>query len=334
MIRKISLFIIALIIGAWLIAGHIIKNKLIIITSNFASDNIKFSYKDTELSGFPFYWQITYIDPKIEIINQKHSSEISLPQFNVKINYLIKDVDLQFGNLAYYDWNKNGVISEYKIVSTEDIVMNLKFDESLCFLNSVLDWNKAGMSVNLDIARIDTINNSKIFSLSDINLSFHQKNNNEISNKDIKLITNYSSSENDLRIKKAYLMLDLEYLTNNTVFNINKKLDFEHKINLSKISLKLDDSFLDISGSLKFNRDSAPRGDLNISINNPNLISEFLLSDNFISRNPSIKPIISKLNLSNLPDDNDNYQKSDFKVHFSDKGISIGKLNYIESKTE
>ena len=120
----------------------------------------------------------------------------------------------------------------------------------------------------------------------------------------------------------------------NTVYAFENLFEINLEINLSKISLKLDDSFLDISGSLKFNRDSAPRGDLNISINNPNLISEFLLSDNFISRNPSIKPIISKLNLSNLPDDNDNYQKSDFKVHFSDKGISIGKLNYIESKTE
>lgn len=74
----------------WFAGAHLIKNKLLLIAEEASSDNIKFSYQDTNISGFPFNWQVNFISPKLTLIEQKSLRDIVLPVLNVKFNYLLR----------------------------------------------------------------------------------------------------------------------------------------------------------------------------------------------------------------------------------------------------
>lgn len=58
------------------------------------SDNLKFQYDNTKLSGFPFNWKVTCISPKITFIDQASLKEIATENFSVSSNYLGNNLEI------------------------------------------------------------------------------------------------------------------------------------------------------------------------------------------------------------------------------------------------
>ena len=77
MIRKIVLAFVALFIVTWLALAHFAKSKVMSFISNFQTDNARISYSDASIAGFPFSWKVRFASPKITIIDQDISREIS-----------------------------------------------------------------------------------------------------------------------------------------------------------------------------------------------------------------------------------------------------------------
>ena len=77
MIRKIAIVFVALFVVSWIALAHFAKSKVTLFISNLQTDNAKISYSDASISGFPFAWKVRLASPKITIIDQDISREIS-----------------------------------------------------------------------------------------------------------------------------------------------------------------------------------------------------------------------------------------------------------------
>ena len=128
--------------------------------------------------------------------------------------------------------------------------------------------------------------------------------------------------------------MDLSYLTKKSVFNEEEKPDFERKLEISNASLKFNNAALDVSGVLKLTRSSLPRGAIDVSMVQYQDVIDTLIPEDFMMSNSYIKNIISKATLFDLNNTELNTNNVDFKIHFSNQGISVGKPNLFELKVE
>ena len=150
----------------------------------------------------------------------------------------------------------------------------------------------------------------------------------------LKLIGNYNSSASYLKVNAARLFVDLNYLINNSVFNDEKKSDFEHKLEISRARLKFDNAALDFSDVLKLTSSSLPQGEIDVSMVQYQNVIDTLFPEDFIISGSHIKQIISKATLFDFNNSESNTNNVNLKIHFSNHGISIGKLNLFELKVE
>jgi len=331
-IRKIILFIIVALVVTWLAGAHIIKNRLIMIAEDASSDNIKFSYQDTKISGFPFSWQVTFISPKLTITDQKSLREIFIPSLNTKFDYSMQGVVFNSGQIIYCNDIQGPLVQEYQFISDQDISVNAYFTESLYFMDSALQWKDFISAIKFDLSSIKMdLAGREIFTMSDIQVRSRQEQNDFISSMQLKLVGNYSASASYLNVSKAHLLVDLSYLINNHLLESEGKIDFDRKLKLSKIKLYLDNASLDLSGVLNLTRSSLPHGELDVSLVQYHDVINAVVPDDFMFSADYIKKIIAKATLSDANNDSNNVE---FKVRFSDKGISVGTLNLLELKVE
>ena len=102
MIRKIALALVVLFVLTWIVLAHFAKSKIVSFVNNSQTDNIKISYSDASIAGFPFGFQVRFASPKITIIDQAISREIASDYLNCSFSYKLGNAKLDFGKVLYY----------------------------------------------------------------------------------------------------------------------------------------------------------------------------------------------------------------------------------------
>jgi hypothetical protein len=324
MIRKIALFFVVTFVTLWFFGAHLVKNKLISAISELESDNIKISYQDTKISGFPFYWQVTFISPKVSVIDQKSIKEISGQALNVRTDYLIQNIGLDLGNMVNYS-DISGVENkrEYNLISNKDMRIDVFFQKPLYFLDFDSAWKTIYSLTKFDLGTIEVSSQeNKLFAFSDIQAISETKQIGSVNSMNFKLTGDYGSEYDESKVKNAHLLLDLSYFINNPLLSSETQVDFERKIELSKFQLKLDDASLDMRGALNLSRSNLPRGDFDVALVKYHDVINKIVPEDFIVSSSYIKQVINKVNAAEA---GNNAQNVNFKIFFSNKGISVGK---------
>jgi hypothetical protein len=133
-----------------------------------------------------------------------------------------------------------------------------------------------------------------------------------------------------LTIAKAHLFLDLNYIMRDEQFSSVGNFDYDHKLDINKGLLKFDNASIGIDGVVKLAKTSLPKGKMNIAMNQYQDVVDLLVPEDFIISKSYIKKIIAKATMASLNKVASNGDAVEFDVNFSDKGVTIGKLNLLE----
>lgn len=330
MIRKILLLCILVTVALWVIGVHIIKGKIVDKASQYSSDNIKFQFEDAKLFGFPFDWKIRLVSPKLTIVNQNGLKEISAEEIVLSFGYSCTSVQINLGRKIVYNESHNSILQTHTITSPLDINCDIAFNNSLFFVDTKNNLKEELKSFNSVAPQLlGFLGEKEVFTLGSVKLSsIQEKKDNNILR--IKVSGDYSSAVNYMKINKAHLLIDLSY--HEILENQTEKVDFERKFDLSNFYLKFDNAALDVKGVLRLSRSSLPNGKVDVAIYQYHEVVDTLIPEDFIFSKSFLKKIISKATASEL--NKDDIGNANFKIVFSDKGVTIGKLNLMELQAE
>lgn len=327
MIRKVILISLVLAVGLWLAAAHIIKGRLSKSLEDMGSDNIKFSYQDTKISGLPFNWVVHFVSPKIDVTGQSEAYEIKIKEAVVSFDIMPRNMHINFGKSIECQRSRGELIQHYKLKSDDDILVDVVLNQPIYELESASHWESAFDSVEIYINSLKaTENQIETFVLSGVNVKISKNRHDSLDKIMIDLAGDYSSLANYMKIKQANLLLNSAYLVNYSDENIN----FERKIEISKAKFKFDDSELALDGSLRLRSSSLPSGEVNISMLNYLNIIEVLVPDNFPIHKNYIQKAVTKASIIDANKIVDTNEKVQFKMRFDDRGISLGAINLMD----
>lgn len=351
MIRKILIAIFLVYTLIWLIIAYTVKNNIVNIVKDAQTDNIKLSYSQVRISGFPLYMRINLVDPKIKFIDHINSKEISAKKMKFLFDFSFQKADMVFGDQIKQQENFADKLIEYDVNSKENIILSVKLNKPLYkllskdWLRSIesIQWNNKLLVVNHE--------NKEIFNIIDLAfLIKNEKSQNDSQNSEgdknlaVQLSLLYDSAEDFLNFKKAKLDLDslINIASNPTIGeNFIKNLTINHLIFSSE-----DNSQVNLTGSLGFFVRHLPKGKLFFEVTNYHKVVDKLIPNNLLLPKEMIKTLIEKAANSSLSeivksDFNEpnfgkigTYEKIKFDIEFSDKGINIGSINLIEFNSE
>ena len=305
----------------WFTGAHLIKNKLIRIAEEASSDNIKISYQDVKISGFPFNWQVSFVSPKLTFIEQKSLRDIVLSGLNIKFDYLLQHVIFDFGTMINCTHTQEELMREYRFFSEQSVELNISFKEPIYFLESHSLWEDGISSVKLDLPLVHVRSAEREnFSLSGIHVLSKREQEGAVSRTYLKLLGNYNAANTYSRPGAAHLLLDLSYLINNNSKVAEEKLEFNRRIELLKAKFSLDNTSIDLSGFINLTKSSAPHGELDVAIEQYNEFMNLVVMQNWEDSIDYIKVFATK---AILADSNKDANIVAFKMVFSDKGVSF-----------
>ena len=143
----------------------------------------------------------------------------------------------------------------------------------------------------------------------------------------LKLSGCYKSSSNDRVINNADCVLDANYIVSDNS-NAAKNNNFDYKIQLLNAKVNLNNSSLDLKGSVALSSNNSPQGKISIELVDYANFIDFLLPDDFIFSKSDAKDFIAKAAAVEL--NNEVTNKINFDLEFSNKTISLGRLNLSE----
>ncbi len=329
MIRKIILAFILLFVLTWIIFAHFAKSKLISLINNSQTDNIKIYYKDINISGFPFDWKIKFTSPKLTIIDQDSSQEIASDYLTFSFNYKLSKAKLDFGKLLFYNTENDEEPIKYTLHAQEDIVFFIDFTDLLYKINVSNSLTKIIKNIEFSNPSIVTFvtNGNEIFDLTRINVKLNSKMMDITQTISLKLSGCYKSSSNDRVINNADCVLDANYIVSDNS-NAAKNNNFDYKIQLLNAKVNLNNSSLDLKGSVALSSNNSPQGKISIELVDYANFIDFLLPDDFIFSKSDAKDFIAKAAAVEL--NNEVTNKINFDLEFSNKTISLGRLNLSE----
>jgi hypothetical protein len=171
---------------------------------------------------------------------------------------------------------------------------------------------------------------SDIFQLKNSELNLTKKNIESSQEYRVKLAADYDSAVNHFKINNAHLMLDISYFMRNDIFDENAAADFDHKLDIHRGLFKFDNASIEMNGDLKLARSRLPSGAMNISLLQYQDVVDMLVPEDFIISKSYIKKVIAKAAMPILNKVASNSDSIKFDISFTDRGISIGKLNLLE----
>ncbi|GAB4170883.1 MAG: hypothetical protein Tsb006_8080 [Rickettsiaceae bacterium] len=304
-----------------------VKSRIIRLVEDLNSDNIKITFQDTAISGFPFSWHIKFIAPKITIVGQNALQEFAFEE--VIFCHNLSNTEIDFSNQITYN-KTNALTNETYILSAEqNIVFNASFKDPLLFIK-----NNKIRSIGSSLPEIScSYQDKEIFKLQYIKTFASCEEQNALDSFKVRLSGDFISLVDSFKVHKAHLLLDMGYLVNDSVLESQSDdKDFERKIEIANLQLKLDDAAVDAKGHLKLSRSSLPKGTLDLSLIQYHDVVDILVPEGFIFSGSFIKKIISKAN--SLEMTKNNIGNASFRINFSDKGVTIGKLNLLELQND
>lgn len=332
MIRKILLLCILVTVALWVVGAHIIKGKIVDKASQYNSDNIKLQFQDAKIFGFPFDWKIKLVSPKITIVNQSGLKEISAEEIVLSFGYSFTSAQINLGRkIVYNEAPHNGILQTHTITAPLEINWDISFNNSLFFVDDNSNWKDQLKSFNCVVPQLSGfLGDKEVFNLAAVKLSSIQEKKNDNNILRIKASGDYSSVVKYMEINKAHLLIDLSY--HEASENQSEKIDFEHKFDLSNFQLKFDNAALDVKGVVRLSRSSLPNGKLDISIHQYHDVVDTLIPEDFIFSKSFFKKVISKATANEL--NKDDIGNANFKIIFSDKGVTVGKLSLMELQAD
>ena len=329
MIRKIALTLVVLFALIWIVLAHYAKSKIVSFINNSQTDNIKISYSDASIAGFPFDWKVRFAAPKITIIDQVVSREISSDYLNCTFDYKLSKATLDFGKVLYYNAASDEAPIEYKLHSQDDIIGFVDFIDVLYKIDLSNSLKKVVKNIEFSNPYIVafTSTGEEIFNLSGIILKLSNNIIDGTQHLSLKLAGDYKSSFNGRIISVADLVLDANYIINNPS-NPMAKNKFDHKIELAQAKMNLDDASFDLKGFVVLARKDLPQGKISVELVDYETLVDILVPDDFIFSKHYVKGFIAKV--AAIEFSNEVTNKINFDVEFSDKGITLGRVNLLE----
>lgn len=328
MIRKVALIIVVSAIALWVLGAHYVKSRVLDFIDQINSDNLKFQYENTKLSGFPFNWKVTFVAPKITFIDQASLKEIATESFSVTSNYLgnnlkvILDKSFTFNEAdettaGSYTYNLSK-ISEVNINLGESIYFSKADDQFWDRIRS-FEYSNTQISVQYD--------GKEIYIINDLKFSLNQEKKIESVVSQFSISANFSSAQENPDVKNGYMNFSGSYYQAE-----DEKIDFERKLDIANLQLKLDEALLDLKGVIKLSKSTTPSGKLDVMMQKyPDLVDILLPEEFFVSKSFLIKSIDRIVASEVMKGEIGN---ASFKIIFSDKGINFGKLSLSELQDE
>lgn len=333
MIRKILFCIVTLAIIIWLAGAYYVKSKLLESLNAMVDSNIDFSYSDSSIGGFPFNWKISIKKPKIALISQSAARELSVKEAEFYFDYDLNSVRVVLPKTIEYSFNKIAVFYNYSLLSEYKTIAKANFVDSLYKVPGEKRWSGDYIkSIDLKLPFMKAIHeDEEIFYISNLGMKLLQDYADGIDKYRVKIASDYRSDVSHLKINKAHLLLDFDYVVrNNNNFDQKSIEDFDHKLSINKFLFRFDNASLNVAGSLKLARSSLPDGKIKISMVQYNDVVDFLVPEDSIVSRSYIKKVIAKSTMTSLNKVASNNDNVKFEINFSDKGILIGNLNLLE----
>lgn len=340
MIRKILVSIFLLYILIWFAIAHIIKSNIINSINNLQTDNIKISYSQVKVSGFPGCLSINLLEPKIKLIGHANSKEISTDQVMFTPDFSFKKANITLGNNVKQVESFDEKQVEY-IVQSNDLIAGLvKFNKPIYSFSKADNLRSMVKFLEVNNKNLSVIHeNKERFKISDLNLLVNKTKNVEDNEMFIKAHLLYSSEENLLNFKKAEL--DLSMLAE-IIEDQEKKTNSLKNININHLKFLCDDSAeIYLTGGLQLFKDSLPNGKLSFELTDYHKLVDKLIPSNWLLPRKIIKMLIDKVlvlpgtEIIKVEGQNlEPYEKIKLEINFSSKGIFIGSTNLLEFKLE
>ncbi len=340
MIRKILLFICLTYTIIWFAIAYIIKSNMVSTINNSQTDNIKISYSQVKVSGFPSRLRISLVEPKIKFIDHVNSKEISAEKMTFLFDFSFKKANLILGQTIKQQENFAGKLIEYSVQSKEDIAALVKFNKPIYKLSS-------GDSVKSIVKFLQVNNklfsvmqeNKEIFNISDLVFSINKAKSQDGEDIALQLRLLYAAGEDFLNFKTA--QLDLATLIN-IATDQGKDTNYIKNLNIDRLIFSCDDNAqVALIGGLQFFDSNLPKGKLSFELTNYNDIIDKLIPNNLLLPKKMLRAVIEKVANSAVSEvvktDNNEvatYEKVKFDIEFSDDGIHIGSINLLEFKLE
>lgn len=340
MIRKILVSIFLVYILIWFTTAHIIKSNIVNTINNSQTDNLKISYDQVKVLGFPGRLKISLLEPKIKLIGHTNSKEISTDQVIFTPDFSFKKANLILGNNIKQVENFDDQQTEYNLQSNDVITALVKFNKPIYKFSKTDNLTSLVKSVGINNKNLSVIHQNKEFcNISDLDFLVNKTQGIENDEMFIKTHLLYSSGENLFNFKKAEL--DLSMLTE-IVEDQEKKTNSVKNINIDYLKFLCDDSAqVYLTGGIELFKNSLPNGKLSFELTDYHKLVDKLIPNNWSLPRKIIKMLIDKALI--LPgaevikaDDQNlgSYEKVKLDVTFSNKGIFIGSTNLLEFKLE
>jgi hypothetical protein len=269
------------------------------------------------------------------LVNQSSIYEFVAKDAKFYFNYDLSAVRIKLPKNLEYKNSSAENFDSYSLVSEKDIDANIIFTEPLYSIDTDHLEKRHVKSFDIAISSLKTlINNRDIFHIANSQLQFTQNDIKEIGEYGLQIKGDYASDVSHLTIDKAHLFLDTTYTMRDDHFNSESDFDYDHKLNVHKGIFKFDNASLGIDGVLKLAKTSLPKGSMNISMSQYQDVVDLLVPEDFMISKSYIKKIIAKATMSSLNKVASNDDDLKFEINFSDKGVSIGKLNLLELNLE
>ena len=336
MIRKILLCIVLIYTAAWFSIAYTLKGNVVGLIKHSETDNIKITYSQASVSGFPARWHIKLLEPKIQLINGANSREFSAPAMTFAVHFSLKKASLNFGKEIKRQEIFPDKSTEYSIRSGEDIEFMIKFNKPLYKLSSTDKLESVIKALRLDNKSLSMIRQDKeVSSITDLALLINRIITAGNENISLQLRFLYTGQEEFWNFKKA--KLDLATVVNIVADQSNREIVVKN-FSVNHLNLVCDDhAALEMAGAIEFFQNKFPLGKLSFELTNYHDVVDKLMSNNPIIPKNMVKHLIEKAVKSSVSEDVktddgeiSTYEKIKFDINFTDTGIQIGTVNLLE----
>jgi hypothetical protein len=326
----------------WFAGAHIIKKQIQNTLCGISSEHLKLTYKDIEISGYPFKWSINIYDINSSRLEIDNVAQIKVINTRIDLNLLLKSLEITFSDPINFTLGSSfDSLTKYTLTPQLPIQIITTFNKPLYFML----WQQ-----NLTLK--DLFHSTNIIA-SNIEIFKNDMHNTSLNNFSISSIQMPVTNKIDVNIKFGTQSSKPQSLLQDTNFHANLKIDlalsgsktiFIRALEVTDLLSQINTSSeLKLSGNINFNDPSSqPTGSFNLAFKNYPELAEILslkLKRYFEPEELKLKiiNIIFKASVGDLPPPGEqlgsgifahpNTISSDavFDITFTENGIKIGE---------
>lgn len=330
MIRKILIFLIFIFIVFWVGGAHLMKSKVSSLIKGTGSDNIKISYSDIKVSGFPLVWKVQLLEPKITLTDEHKTNEVLLKHLSIIFNYKLTEAKINFDKSMSFHDSRDADEESYDLSSLgEELIVDFKFEKPIFLLgNSDLSSSLKAIKIN-NLSFTVNQDQDQVFAVSNASLVFDKTINGKIENININVAGEYRSEKSLFKFQNASISLDMDYVTNLEVISEqDSNATFERSLNIKKWESTFGNATLGIKGSVGFSKNKLPEGEIAIAMTRYPELIDAVVPDEFIVSEMYLKRLVLKIVSLEPREGLDGDAK--FKIKLGVDGATVGNVNLLQ----